>query len=111
MSRKTLISSWINCIKISAGFADFWVKLRSGTRPAFKSGMKRVLQHSQTGLYVSAHGGFTRNWDEAHICPNLAAAMLVCARLRLNPSDFVYRIIEPETSLLNADFYGQPKAA
>jgi hypothetical protein len=73
--------------------------------------MKRVLQHSQTGLFLSVNGAFTRKWDEAHVCPNLAAAMLVCARLRLNPSDFVYRIIEPDSSVLSPDFYGRTQAA
>jgi hypothetical protein len=73
--------------------------------------MKRVLQHSQTGLFLSVNGAFTRNWDQAHICPNLAAAMLVCARLRLNPTDFVYRIIEADTRALSPDFYGRPQAA
>lgn len=73
--------------------------------------MKRVLQHNKTGLFLSIEGGFTPLWDKAHICPNLAAAMLVCARLRLNPSDFVYRIIEPENPVLHGDFYRQPEAA
>jgi hypothetical protein len=73
--------------------------------------MKRVLQHSTTGLFLSIDGGFTRQWNQAHICPNLAAAMIVCARLRLNPTDFVYRIIEPETNILSPDFYARPKAA
>jgi hypothetical protein len=73
--------------------------------------MKRVLQHSQTGLFLSINGGFTRHWNEAHVCPNLAAAMIVCARLRLNPTDFVYRILEPEKNVLSADFYARPQAA
>ena len=73
--------------------------------------MKRVLQHNKTGLFVSLDGGFTRQWDHAHVCPNLAAAMLVCARLRLNPTDFVYRIIEPEYSILAADFCARAQAA
>jgi hypothetical protein len=73
--------------------------------------MKRVLQHSKTGLFLSIEGGFTAHWHKAHICPNLAAAMLVCARFRLNPSDFVYRILEPENPILQADFYKQLQAA
>jgi hypothetical protein len=73
--------------------------------------MKRVLQHTETGLFVSINGGFTRDWREAHICPNLAAAMVICARLHLHPSDFVYRIIEPDNAVLSPDFYGHPQAA
>jgi|SoiMethySBSTD1v2_1073268.scaffolds.fasta_scaffold4899061_1 hypothetical protein len=73
--------------------------------------MKRVLQHSKTGLFLSIDGGFTRHWNHAHICPNLAAAMIVCARLRLDPTDFVYRIIEPENKVVAADFYLRSQAA
>ena len=74
--------------------------------------MKRVLQHSKTGLLLRTGGGFTRDWAEAQVCPNLAAAILVCARLRLNPTDFVYRIVETErTALLEAEFYDWRKAA
>ncbi len=73
--------------------------------------MKRLLQHSKTGLFLSVDGGLTRHWSKAHICPNLAAAMIVCARQHLNPTDFVYRIVEPEVALLWPEFYDQSQAA
>jgi len=73
--------------------------------------MKRVLQHNKTGLYLSSDGCLTGNLAAAHVCPNLAAAMLVCAKWRINPTDFVYRIIEPEYALLTPDFYQQSRAA
>jgi hypothetical protein len=73
--------------------------------------MKRVLQHSKTGLFLSTDGHFSRHSAEAIVCPNLAAAMLVCSKLRLNPSDFVYRIVEPEYTFVTPDFYAPRQAA
>ena len=65
--------------------------------------MKRVLQHSKTGLYLNPEGKFTRFSSEAQVSPNLAAAMIVCARFRLNPTDFIYRIVETP-AVLTTDF-------
>lgn len=61
--------------------------------------MKRVLQHRKTGLYLKPDGLFTRDLNSAHVCPNLAAAMIVCAQHRLSPTEFVYKLAEPNQFL------------
>ena len=78
--------------------------------PALHLAMKRILQHSKTGFYLKDNGAFTPRLSAAHVCPNLAAAMVLCARLRLNPTDFVYRIVEPPV-LLTPEFAEHCKAA
>jgi hypothetical protein len=65
--------------------------------------MKRVLQHSKTGLYLGADGRFTNDVSQAWCCPSLADAMIVCSQFSYRATDFVYRMVEPNPVWARAD--------
>lgn len=73
--------------------------------------MKRVLQHSKTGLFLGVQGGFTRYPAEACAFPTLAAAMITCTRLHVDPTEFVYRIVGPDDASICVDFGVRHEAA
>jgi len=69
--------------------------------------MKRVLQHSKTGLYLGIDGRLTADPTRAWICPTLGDAMVVCSQCRYLATEFVYRIIEPNPLWFQSDLMRQ----
>ena len=69
--------------------------------------MKRVLQHSKTGLYLGFDGRLTEDAARAWVCPTLSDAVVFCSKSQQTPADFVYRMIELTPSWFRPELFRQ----
>jgi hypothetical protein len=58
--------------------------------------MHRIMQHRISGMYLAKTGTLTPYLWGAEQFEDLAAAVAVCQKHHMTPSDFVFRIFEPE---------------
>jgi hypothetical protein len=58
--------------------------------------MHQLMQHRISGMYLAKDGTLTPYIWAAEQFEDLAAAVKICKAFKLAPSDFVFRIFEPE---------------
>jgi hypothetical protein len=66
---------------------------------AGNAGIRRVIQHKSSRLYLMESGQWTADLDEAHKLPNVLAAVRLSQTLKLQDTELVFKFEDAKYDL------------